>query len=182
MHRLTRFAQIGAVVISGFVAAGCGGMTVNSYAERDVDFTQYRTFTWGPPEQRTTGDPRLDNNPFFHERVQRDVERQLARRGYVRVSEGETDLTIHYHASLTQEVDVNGADRDAGYCREGNCQPYVYEAGTLLFDLVDARTSRVVWRGWAEGSVDGVVNNQEWMEEKIDEVVARIFEKCPRRS
>jgi hypothetical protein len=50
-----------------------------------------------------------------------------------------------------------------------------------MFDLVDAQTNQVVWRGWVEGSLDGVVNNQEWMEQKIDEVVARIFEKCPRR-
>ena len=33
-------------------------------------------------------------------------------------------------------------------------QPYVYEAGTLLLDFVDTRTNRVVWRGWAEGSVE----------------------------
>ena len=53
--------------------------------------------------------------------------------------------------------------------------------GTVMFDLVETRTGRVVWRAWVEGSLDGVVNNQEWMERKIDDVVARLFEKVPRR-
>jgi hypothetical protein len=37
-----------------------------------------------------------------------------------------------------------------------------------------------VWRGWAEDSFDGVVENQDWMEAEIDEAVARILETLPR--
>ena len=181
MHPLSRLAQVGAVIISGLVATGCGSMKVSAFAENGIDFAQYHTYNWGPPDERTSGDPRLDNNPFFHERIRRDVERQLTGRGYRKLTNGQPDLTIHYHASINQEVDVNGVDRQAGYCGEGNCQPYVYEAGTLLFDVVDAGTNRVIWRGWADGSVDGVVHNQQWMEQKIDDVVALIFEKYPRK-
>lgn len=181
MPPLSRLAQLGTVIISALALTNCASMTVNSYTERDVDFAQYHSYSWGPPDQRTTGDPRLDNNPFFHERIQAEVERQLTRRGYLKTTRGQPDLTIHYHASISQAVDVNGADRQAGYCGAGDCEPYVYEAGTLLFDLVDAHTQRVIWRGWAEGSVDGVVNNQAWMEQKIDEIVAKVLEKLPRR-
>jgi uncharacterized protein DUF4136 len=56
----------------------------------------------------------------------------------------------------------------------------VYDAGTLFVDLVDTRTNRLVWRGWAEGSVDGVIDNQEWMEQRIDHVVTRILQRLPR--
>ena len=55
----------------------------------------------------------------------------------------------------------------------------MYDAGTLVIDLVDARTNKLVWRGWSEGNVEGVVNNQRWMEERIDEAVTRIFERLP---
>lgn len=182
MNPLSRTAQCAVVTMAVLGLTACASMNVNSYTERGVDFAQYRSYDWGPSDQRSTGDPRLDNNPFFHERIRREVERQLTRRGFFKTTSGQPDLAIHYHASITQEVDVNGADRQAGYCGEGDCQPYVYEAGTLLFDLVDTSTKRVIWRGWAEGSIDGVVNHQEWMEQKIDEVVARIFDKCPRRS
>jgi hypothetical protein len=27
----------------------------------------------------------------------------------------------------------------------------------------------VVWRGWAEGSVDGVIDNQQWLEQRRED-------------
>lgn len=70
---------------------------------------------------------------------------------------------------------------DFAQYRTYDCKPYVYDAGTLLLDFVDARTNKLVWRGWAERGMDGVIDNQEWMEEEIDEVVTRILERLPRR-
>jgi hypothetical protein len=37
-----------------------------------------------------------------------------------------------------------------------------------------------VWRGWARGSLDGAINDQAWLEERVDEAVARIMERLPR--
>ena len=48
--------------------------------------------------------------------------------------------------------------------------------------FVDTRTNRVVWRGWAEGSVDGVIDNQQWLEQRVDEAVRRILARLPRVS
>jgi hypothetical protein len=63
-----------------------------------------------------------------------------------------------------------------------NCKPFVFDAGTLVIDLVDAGTNKLLWRGWVEASLDSVVDNQHWMEEQIDEAVARILERLPRRA
>ena len=52
--------------------------------------------------------------------------------------------------------------------------------GTWLIDLVDARTDQPVWRGWAKGAIDGVIDDQKWMEQRIDEAVALIMRKLPR--
>jgi hypothetical protein len=172
-------ALFGAIGLSALTLGACAPMRVSSYLERGVEFKAYRTFNWDQSDSRATGDPRLDNNPFFHERVQADVEDFLTRRGFEKTTSGTPELLLHYHASIDQRIDVNSADRAYGYCTE--CEPYVYEAGTLVIDFIDARTNKLVWRGWTEGSVEGVVDNQEWMEEKIDEVVARILEKLPSR-
>ena len=56
----------------------------------------------------------------------------------------------------------------------------MYDAGTLLLDFVDARTNMMVWHGWAEGSMDRVIDNQEWMDQRIDDAVTRILQKFPR--
>jgi hypothetical protein len=183
MPSLIQAIQLTALGVALLALNACGPMKVYSYTEHGANLAQYATYDWGVLEQRTTGDPRLDNNPFFQERVQAQTDRELTRRGYVKATIGQPDLTVVYRTRIRQEIDLNGADRpDAyAYCAEGGCEPFAYDSGTLLIDLVDSRTKQVVWRGWAEGSVEGVVNNQAWMEKKIDEVVARIFEDCPRR-
>jgi hypothetical protein len=149
--------------------------------ERSTDVRQYRTYNWAPPDAFSTGDPRLDNNRFFDERVRGQVEKQLASKGFEKATSGMPDLVVHYHASVTQEIDVRDFDQQYAYCDHADCRPYVYDAGTLFVDLVDPRTEKLVWRGWAEGSIEGVIDNQEFMEARIDETVRRILERLPRR-
>ncbi len=62
-----------------------------------------------------------------------------------------------------------------------DCRPEVYDAGTLMVDFMDRRTNRLAWRGWAERSFDGVVDDQKWMEATIDKTVARILARLPRQ-
>lgn len=183
MASLSRLAGCAAAATAALALAGCAAtLKVSSYVERGINFAQYHTYSWdSAADQLVTGDPRLDSNPFFHERVQADVEKQLATRGIEKTASGTPDLLIHYHASIKERLDVTGADQQSGYCRGDDCEAYVYEAGTLLLDLVDTRTNKVVWRGWAEGSVDGMIDNQKWMEAKIDDAVARILAGLPRR-
>lgn len=179
--RLARFA-VAVAAASALALAGCAAtMRVNSYTERGAELGRYRTFGFAAPERVSTGDPRLDSNPFFNERIQADIEKQMAAKGFAKAASAGADLLVHYHASFAQQVDVNNLDRNYGYCRRGDCRPVVYDAGTLLVDLVDAKTNNVVWRGWAEGSVDGVIDNQTWLEQRVDTSVARIFERLPRK-
>lgn len=56
------------------VVVGCATMTVHSHVERGIDLRQYRTYNWSVSDPRPTGDPRLDNNPFFDGRVRARVE------------------------------------------------------------------------------------------------------------
>lgn len=178
MRPLLRLGLFATAALGALTLAGCATMNVSSFVERGVDVTSYRTYDWAPVERLATGDPRLDNNPFFQERLQGAVDQQLAARGLERTTSATADLIIHYHASVSQAVDVGSIDRTYGYCSD--CTPSVYEAGTILIDFVDARTNTLVWRGWAEGSIDGAIDNQEWMEQTVDEAVARILETFPR--
>jgi len=161
-------------------AAGCATMSVNSYIERGVDLRQYRTYSWAPADTWSTGDPRLDNNRFFDERVRAQVEKELARHGFEKTT-SQPDLLVHYHASISQEIDVRELDSSNSYCADHDCRPFIYDKGTLFVDLAEPRTDKVIWRGWAEGSIDGVIDNQASMESRIDEAVTRILTRLPGR-
>ena len=179
---MLRLIRLAAVALFASAVTGCATMMVSSHVQRDIDFARYRTYDWGPADALPTGDPRLDHNPFFKDHMQGAVEKHLAVRGLELSSGGTPDLLIHYHANVTQRIDVNRVDRQYGYCYGEDCNVRVmeYEAGTLVLDVVDTRTNRVVWRGWAQDSLEGVIDNQDRMERMINEAVAQMMERLPR--
>lgn len=178
MYPSRRFAALAAVTIAALALGACATMHVNAFAVRGVDFAQYRTYSWAPDDQLLTGDPRLDNNQFFLDRLQKDVDEQLAAKGLELTVSTAPALIVHYHASVIQRLNISNADQQYGECN--GCGPYVYDAGTLLLDFVDAKSDKLVWRGWAEGAIDGIVDRQELLNETVDKAVARILNKFPR--
>jgi hypothetical protein len=179
MHSPRRCTRLMAATMFALSLGACAPIKVSSYVERGADFNRYRTFDWDPTDSLSTGDPRLDANPFFHNRVTAEVEKLLAARGLEKTTSATPDVRLHYHASITQKLNLNGADQKYGSC--DNCTTYVYDAGTILLDVVDTQTNKLVWRGWAEGIMDGVIDNQDWMEREIHQAVTRILERFPRQ-
>jgi hypothetical protein len=157
MYRPTRIAVV-AVAAVALLQASCATMRVHSYADRGADFARYRSYAWAPTDDVSTGDPRLDNNRFFSQRVEEAVDMQLAARGFERTSAAAADLLVRVHTRVDQGVD----------------------ASTLLVDLIDRRTNTLAWRGWAEDDFDAVIDDQHWMEATIDTAVARILARLPR--
>ena len=160
--------------------SGCAPVRVSSYAAPATDMRSYQTYSWDSAELGVTGDPRLDNNRFFLDRVHRAADAQMRFRGYEKLARGAADLTLHVHARVEQQIDSASIDVDRP-CRQPECRSYVYDQGTLLVDVMDTRTKALVWRGWAERSLDGVVDNQDLMNQAIDRAISAIFERLPVR-
>jgi hypothetical protein len=180
---MLRHLGVLSAALSALIVTGCATtMNVSSHVERGLDFGRYRTYDWGPADALPTGDPRLDQDPFFRDHLQGAVEKQLAARGFERTASDASDLLIHYHASINQRIDVNRFDRQYGYCYTDDCQVGIieYEAGTLVLDIVDSRTKRLIWRGWAQDSVEDTLQNRDRMAQKIDEAVTRMMAMLPK--
>jgi hypothetical protein len=160
--------------------SACATMNVSSHIERGVDFAQFRTWNFGPADALPTGDPRLDNNPFFKDYLEGAVGTHLEAKHYVRLTSGTPDLLVHYHANISKTFRVSGVDTRNGYCYD-NCQPNVidYEQGTIVLDVVDVRTNKVVWRGWAQEAIDGVIDNQELLRKEVNKAVTRMMARFP---
>jgi len=155
---------------------GCATMEVNSYvAPRSVEAPS-RTYDWGHAAVQPTGDPRLDNNEFFDAQVREAVDRQLAQRGW-RKTQVAPAVLVHYHASVVQDLMFVGAETATGFCPD--CRPEVYDSGTLLIDIVSPGDEQLIWRGWAKDNLSGLVDNQKWLDERVDQAINRIFTKWP---
>lgn len=156
MNRRIRIDRLVMVIAAAVTLNACATLQVHSYRERGADFGRYHSYAWGAPDAFSTGDPRLDNNRFFSERVEGAVDRQLAGRGLEKTGAGAADLVIHLHTRVDQRLDT-----------------------TLMLDFIDGRTNRLAWRGWAERVLDGVVDDQHVMEEAVDNAVERILAQLP---
>jgi len=176
MHLIRASGRL-ACVLSALISCGCALRDVHSFAERGFDPARYHTYRWVPADDRATGDPRLDDNPFFHRTVQAAVESELAKRGFTKTMSETADLVVTYYPHVTQRVERVGADLVYRSCTD--CPPSVYDAGSLTIDLVDGRTRALLWRGWAEGDISGLIDNQQLLEDRVGQAVARILERLP---
>ena len=173
--RATRIALIG-VLVATTMAAACATMRVGTYVARGTDFSRYQTYAWGPVDALPIGDPRLDNNPIFRDYLQGAVERGLRGRGLLLVpASGKPDLLIHFHGAVRQVLDVNAPESGRGVVTREDVTIVDYDEGTLVIDMVDAHTDKLVWRGWAVDSLTGILETQDRMEKKIEQAVSRML-------
>lgn len=172
-------ATSGAVLL----VASCAMTTGSSHVDTAVDFAQYRSFEWGAPDVYPLGDPRLDHNATFLDHLQGAVEKQLAARGLEHSTAERSDLLIHFHASIDERIEIGETDARRGYCLDDGCRNRVqeYEAGTVIVDVVDRRTDKLIWRGWSQGRLEGVLDDRDRLIRMIDEGVGKMFAGFPTR-
>ena len=175
--RVTGLA-FGSVIFGALLATGCASMRVGTYVSRDTDFSSYRTYAWAPADALPIGDPRLENNPIFVDYLQGAVERGLHGHRLLLVAASEQpDILIHFHGSVRQVLSIAAASRAHDHGVSEDVDIIDYDEGTLILDMVDARTNRLVWRGWAIDSLSGILDSQDRMEEKINEAVSRMLDR-----
>jgi hypothetical protein len=164
------------VVLAATLATGCASMRIGTYVARDTDFSRYHTFAWTTADALPVGDPRLDHNPILVDYLQGAVERGLQKHELLLVPpSAHPDLLVHFHGSVRQVVSVAGASRAHEYGVSEDVEVVTFDEGTLVIDLVDAGDGRLVWRGWAIDSVEGLVDSQDRMKQKVNEAVARLL-------
>lgn len=180
MLRLLRWPV---VAVLGLTVSACATMNVSSHVVRGLDFTQYHSWQWAPADALPASDVRLDN-PFFQDHFQGAVEREFAMRGLAqtRTDADMPDLLVHYHANVAPKLAVNTGDPTSGACYDEDCTVRVFEneVGTMMLDVIDAHTNRLIWRGWAQTSISGVLERPNRLQARINKAVKGMFALFPR--
>ena len=172
------------IPLLGAFVAGCAASTVHvgSHADPALGQRRYSTYAWGPADSLPLGDPRLDSDADFRDRMEGAIDRELTRKGYRR-GQSPPDLLVHYHATIRERLDVNRLDDLHAYCAGDTCDTGIieYEAGTFVLDIIDTRTNRLVWRGWAQDRIEPALGNPDRMRQLINEAVRRMLDRFPTR-
>ena len=145
---MTRFALFAVIL------GGCSSTPTNV----STGTIQARTFNF---LSRQAEPNYADNRQAVHQSVQRAITKDLAVRGVTRVPSG-GDLTVAYllikgdNVSTTVNPDYFGYSDDLGHLEDLAHNKRIahgardhFEAGTLLIDIVDGKSSKLLKRGYA---------------------------------
>jgi hypothetical protein len=162
--------------------AGCAPVEVGSFADHAVDFTHYRSYNWAAANPKSTLSP-LEQNADFRDRLHGEIERQLSAKGLEGPTSRRPDLIIRYRTTVTPRIDENRNTSDYGSCSHDCPQRTIeYDAATLVVDIVDRRTNRVIWRGWARDRLDDALNNPDRMRQKVHDAVTQMMAAYPPKA
>ena len=164
------------------VIAGCSSISVNTDYDPSINFSNYKTYAWIKQDVNVSGNAQqaVAQNSLTGRRIMNAVDGELAKRGYT--MSDNPDLLVVYHTGVQDKVAVTdwGYGYGAyGWGMGGGVDVYNYQEGTLIVDLVDATSKQLSWRGTAQGVLSDSNPSPEQMQEKINNVVGRMFEKYP---
>jgi len=143
------------------LAACSSSMKVRSGADPHFDFAAVKSYGWLPSPD--SGDPRI-HDERLEQRVTAAVDKDLQAKGYRLVTEG-ADFMVRYHAVLQERTTVERLNATFDYngvwtpeftpaMGQGEAYTRPYTQGTLVLDILDTRSHRLVWRASAQTEVD----------------------------
>jgi uncharacterized protein DUF4136 len=151
--------------------------------DRNANFSQYKTFSWGNVNTR---------DPLLIDRIKSSVNAALEAKGWTEVPSG-GDISImamemrHNQQTLNTFYDNYGGGwgwRGFGYggfgggggFGESTTTTETFKVGTLVVDLFDSKTKKLVWRG---SSSDTISNNSSKNIRNLDKGVEKMFKQFP---
>jgi Domain of unknown function (DUF4136) len=167
-----------ALIGMAFLFAGISAaQQVKTDYDRAADFTQYKTYSW---EHVKTKDPLLVD------RIENAVNAALAARGWTRVESGGDVSIVAFQMTTNQETlntFYNGFGGGWGWRRfggggigEATTTTETYKVGTLVVDLFDSKSKKLLWRG---SSSDTLSNNSDKNIKNLDKGVEKMFQHFP---
>jgi hypothetical protein len=160
---------------------------VKAYIDYDTEFdsTGKDTFAWAPTSETSLA----NTDPLLHSRIVNGIEYYLTMSGKHEV---ETDpaLYVTYHTNTQEKVNINTSSYGYGY--PGSWGGYYgrgyygggmgtssttvssYELGTLVVDVWDAETKKLIWRGTANNIT--ITQNPEKMKKKLDKALKKMLD------
>src|SRR5262245_58055195 len=174
-----RLVTIAAAVFALALSTVANAQTINFDFDKSVSFGGFKTYAWVPgtnvPDQ------------LVHNRLVNAVDVQLALKGMTKVhSDTKPDVLIAYHASFDKDLQITGFGTGwGGYrfggMRSGQARAEEILVGTMVVDIVDAKTNNIVWRGTATKDID-VNAKPEKRDKNINKTAEKLFKNYPPKA
>jgi hypothetical protein len=152
------------------------GLDIEILYDHAADFSAYETWRWAAEPVSETPEAVM-----VHERIRQVSEAELGRKGLRAVGEGETaDLLLTYHVRTEDNLVIEGVRYElAPHVVWTGASPLDvtshYEVGTLVLDLADAASEKIVWSGVVQGRAATVGQ----LRDQIEKAVRKLLKRYP---
>ena len=169
---------------------GCSSISIISDYDTSADFSKFNTYNFKRAEAPPDNYP-VVMNELNQKRVEKYVDEQMSLRNYSKSDN--PDLWITYYVRVEDKTRVESTTYGDPYHRSYYGPQYYgyyygynhtwteveevnYKVGTLIVDLVDAKSNELVWYGAASKTLE---ENKPNPDKTIEEAIARMFYKYP---
>ncbi|MFL5346394.1 MAG: DUF4136 domain-containing protein [Hyalangium sp.] len=166
----------------------CAGIETNTNYDPSAvgKLSQYRTYSW---LARPQGKDTRVYNDVVEANVKQAVDRELQSRGY-RLVDQNPDFRLGWQGAIDRKLDIQTVDTYYGYGWGPGYAPYYagaaapstyvrqYDQGTLIIDVVDAASNKLVWRGTAQAELSNDSTAPE-KQKRLGEAINKILEDFP---
>lgn len=152
------------------LAACAPSLKVNSDYDKSVDFTKYKTFVLYQSDSSNSAISQLNQ-----ERIKNAVIAAMQSKGFTLATDA-PDLYVNTVAILKDKVALSSSTNYYGY--GGVYRPYYwgggmggssttsynvdhYKDGSLIIDVVDAGTKKLLWQGIGNKEIDNPIKNPD---------------------
>lgn len=163
------------------LAIGCSPVNVKHDYDSEANFAALKTYGWMTAPSNSNGNAQsaLQHNSLLDKRIKQSTDRQLAAKGYTKNEN--PDFLVAYHVGAQNKINVTDWGYGYGpYGRRfgGNVDVRQYKEGTLVLDIIDARTKELVWRGIGSATIDPNTSAEK-RTQKLDKAISQILAKFP---
>jgi hypothetical protein len=171
-----------ALLLPLILLTGCTSYKVNHDYDVTADFSRYKTFDYFTAKKNGTG----GTTTFMDNRVRAALESELMTRGFTKETKGDPDFLVTYYPVMQQKqyhttTHVGfgwGSYPGFGHVGTSSTQAHQYKEGTIVIEIVDFRSNRMVWQGAAVGALSDQYSPEE-ASEIIPRAVHDILAKFP---
>ena len=152
------------------------GQHVKTDYDRTTDFSQYKSYSW---EKVQTQDP------LWVERIKSAVNADLTAKGFTEVASGGDVAVVAIEMTKTQRSlntfydGFGGGWRFGGEFGDATTTVDTYKVGTLVVDLFDAKTKKLMWRGSAS---DTLSDKSDKNIKNLSKGVQKMFDHLPPKA
>jgi hypothetical protein len=189
---LKQFFYTGMLVL---FLSSCTTVPVDIDYDESVAFAALRNFSWAPGPPPKSNNPKIETDTLSHDRLHGEIETWLVGHGYAKTEPGRADFLVTYRVVLENRTETSAYSGYYGYPMSwgwgyygrpywglGYAYPlqssYDYQLATLIIDMQDPKTQKLMWRGAVSYETQETTSPQK-KRQKIAWAVGTILQKFP---